>query len=67
MADAPRPPVPEHIRAALDRARRRPPLPEAELERDRRLIAEVKSDPGTFRTHEEVMANLEARRPRAAE
>jgi hypothetical protein len=69
MADGrgPRLPLPEHLRAALERTRNRPPLPEAERDRDRKLIAEVKSDPATWRTHEEVMADLEARRPHAAE
>jgi hypothetical protein len=65
MADAPRPPVPEHIRAALDRAKPMPPGPERD-----RLLADadaVKIDSSSCRAHGEVMAELEARRPHAAE
>jgi hypothetical protein len=66
MADAPRP-MPEHLRTALERARANPMPPGPERDRLLTLVAEVKSDPATWRAHEEVMAALDARRPRAAE
>jgi hypothetical protein len=59
--------MPEHIRAAVERARANSMPPGPERDRLLALVAEVKSDPRTWRTHEEVMADLEARRPRAAE
>jgi hypothetical protein len=62
--ERPHEPMPEHLRAAMERARANP-MPRG-LERDRvlALVAEVKSDPVAWRTHEEVMADLEAHRGR---
>jgi hypothetical protein len=59
--------MPEHIRIALTRVRANPMPPGPERDK---LLADadaVKIDPGTCRTHDEVMADLQARRPRAAE
>jgi hypothetical protein len=62
---AAKPPMPEHIRAALERMPRMPPGPERD-----RLIAladEVTSDPSEDISHEEMGHRIEARRPHAAE
>jgi hypothetical protein len=67
MDDASRPPMPEHIRVALERARANPMPPGPERDRLLALAAQVQRDEGTWHTTEEIMAELEARRPRAAE
>jgi hypothetical protein len=67
MAAVVRPLMPEHIRIALERARANPMPPGPERDK---LLADadaVKIDPSTCRTHDEVMADLQARQPRAAE
>jgi hypothetical protein len=66
MDDVPHP-MPEHLRAAMERARANPMPPGPERDRLLALVAEVKSDPATWRTHEEVMADLEDRQTHAAE
>jgi hypothetical protein len=65
MAEAPRPPMPEHIRTALARAR---PMP-AGLERDRLLTEadEVLRTTTHWLTTDEIVATIESMRPRAAE
>jgi transposase-like protein len=52
------------VLASIRRTRRRPPLPEAEQERDRRLVAEVTSGPADRLTTEEIVATIESMRPR---
>jgi hypothetical protein len=59
--------MPEYLRAAMERARENPMSPGPERDRLLAVVAEVKSDSATWRTHEEVMADLEARRAHAAE
>ena len=65
MADAPRPPMPEHIRAALVRAKPMPPGPD----RDRLLTEadEVLRTTTHWLTTDEIMVTIESMRPRAAE
>ena len=66
MADLPRP-MPEHLRAAVERARANPMPPGPERDR---LLADAKealADPGPWHTTDEIMATIEAMRPHAAE
>jgi hypothetical protein len=67
MVDAPRP-MPEHIRAALVRARANPMPPGPERDR---LVADaveaLRSDRSTWVSTEEFLTELEAMRPHAAE
>jgi hypothetical protein len=65
MADAPRV-MPEHLRAALERARANPMPPGAERNRLVALANEVTSDPSTDIPHAEMGARIEARRPQTA-
>ena len=65
MSDAPPPPMPEHIRAALARAKSVPHGPERD-----RLLAEADEVLRTtthWLTTDELMATIESMRPRAAE
>ncbi len=65
MADAFRSPMPDHVRAALARAKPVPPGPE----RDRMLAEadEVLRTTTHWLTTDEIMATIESMRPRAAE
>jgi hypothetical protein len=58
---------PDPVLASLRRARLRPPPSAGERDRDRVLVAEALNDSRPWMTTEEILAKVDAMRPRAAE